>query len=191
MNKNKFYNIIFPIWILFVFPPVILFMLPANFLIDSIVLLIALKLLKIQKIGEIYKKTIFKIWIFGFLSDIVGALFLLLSQFIPGDFWYDNILSNVVWNPFNNIFSFIYCLVALTISGVLIYFLNKKITFKNLNISPKNKNKIALSLAIITAPYLFLLPSSLIYKDYTEKIIGYNVIKIDNYNNDYTDIYKL
>ena len=153
-------------------------MLPANFIVDTIVLLISLKILKVKNIKKIYIKTIFKVWIFGFLADVIGALFLLISQFIPGDFWYENILSNLVWNPFDNILSFIYCLIALLISGIFIYLLNKKITFKNLNISSKIKNKIALCLAIVTAPYLFLLPSSIIYKDYTERIIGYNFDQI-------------
>ena len=103
---------------------------------------------------------------------------MLISQFIPGDFWYENILSNLVWNPFDNILSFIYCLIALLISGIFIYLLNKKITFKNLNINSKIKTKIALCLAIVTAPYLFLLPSSIIYKDYTERIIEYNFDQI-------------
>ena len=56
--KKKLYNIIFPIWILFIVPPVILLVLPSNFIIDSLVLIVALKIFKISNIKEIYKKPI-------------------------------------------------------------------------------------------------------------------------------------
>lgn len=168
--KKKLYNIIFPIWILFIVPPVILIILPSNFIIDSLVLILTLKILKIDNVKKIYKKTIFKIWIFGFLSDIIGAIFLLISQFIPGEFWHNNILAPLMWNPFENIYSFIYCTIGILISGILIYLFNKKITLKNINISNKFKKKIAFSLALITAPYLFYLPTKVVYNDYFENI---------------------
>ncbi|MBQ7140601.1 MAG: hypothetical protein IJO32_03780 [Bacilli bacterium] len=173
--KKKLYNIIFPIWILFIVPPVILIVLPSNFIIDSLVLIISLKLFKISNINEIYKKTIFKVWIFGFLSDIIGALFLFLSMFIPGNFWYDKVLSPLMWNPFETVYSFLYCTIAIIISGLFIYLFNKKITFKNINIKDNLKKKIAFILALVTAPYLFYLPTSVVYNNYFEDIgiIGY------------------
>ena len=168
--KIKLYNIIFPIWILFIVPPIILVVLPSNFIIDSLVLIITLKVFKIHNIKEIYIKTIFKIWIFGFFADIIGAIFLLISQFIPGEFWYNNILAPLMWNPFENVFSFIYCTFGVLISGMFIYLFNKKIIFKTIDIKDNIKKKIAISLTIITAPYLFYLPSKVIYNNYLNDI---------------------
>ena len=51
------YNVIFPVWFLILFPLAWLYAMPANFIIDSIVLLLALKMLHIAEIGKIYKKT--------------------------------------------------------------------------------------------------------------------------------------
>jgi len=168
--RKKLYNIIFPIWILFIVPPAILIVLPSNFIIDSLVLIITLKILRINNIKEIYKKTILKVWLFGFFADIIGAIFLLISQFIPGEFWYDNILAPLMWNPFENIFSFIYCTIGILISGVFIYLFNKKITFKNIDLKDNLKKKIAFVLSLITMPYLFYLPTYIVYNNYFENI---------------------
>lgn len=80
MKKDmKLYNVIFPIWMLFFLPPVRLVILPANFVIDSLVFRLAAKVSKLQGIASLYKKSILKIWGFGFLADIIGAGFLFLA----------------------------------------------------------------------------------------------------------------
>lgn len=71
--SNRLYNLIFPIWMLLLFPMSWLFILPANFIIDSLVLLISLYLLKQSTIKIVYKQVILKIWGFGFLPDLIGA----------------------------------------------------------------------------------------------------------------------
>ena len=50
--KNKLYNVLFPIWVLVFFPIFWLVALPANFLIDTIVLLISLKFFKITDVEK-------------------------------------------------------------------------------------------------------------------------------------------
>lgn len=159
---KKYYNVLFPIWLILIFPPVIFLLIPGNFIIDSIVLLITLKCLK-TSIKETYLKTIIKVVITGFLSDIIGALFLVLGLFLP-----DIISQNIPWNPFNNILSVLYVIIAILISSLSIYFINKKWSFKD---NP-NKHIISLALAIFTAPFLFLVPSSLLYYNYNEPTIS-------------------
>lgn len=162
--KNKLYNVIFPIWFLIFLPITWLIVLPANFLIDSLVLLISLKLLKISNIKEIYKKSILFIWIFGFISDIIGAFSLMLTQFIStNNNWINNIFQSIVFNPFTNIYGFIYTSIAVIISGICIYLLNKKISLKKTNLEEKDKKKVAIVMAIVTAPYLFFVPADLMY----------------------------
>lgn len=164
MREVKLRNVFFPIWLFFAFPPIILISLPINFIIDSIVLLLGGKALKLKNLKTIYKKSIFKIFLFGFLSDIIGALVLLVTQFIPGEFWYQNILAPLMFNPFHTVLSFIYCLITIVISGILIYLFNKKITFKNIDIDEKKKNKLCIIIAVFTAPFFFLIPSTIFYK---------------------------
>jgi hypothetical protein len=164
MKKEiKLYNVLFPIWFLLIFPITWIIVLPANFIIDSIVLLITIKLLKRADIKENYKKTILKVWMFGFLSDFIGAGILFLTQMPNGDWWYEYISSPVSYNPFDNLYSLSCVFIAIIASGIAIYLFNVKISFKTLNYDLKTKKVIALSLAIFTAPYILLMPSELMY----------------------------
>ena len=64
--KKKMYSFIFPIWILLIASPLIWFMiLPTNFLIDTLVLIIVCNIFKIKNIITVYKRSIFKMLIYG------------------------------------------------------------------------------------------------------------------------------
>lgn len=157
--KSKLYNVIFPVWLLILFPICWLFVLPANFLLDTVILLICLILLKVSNIKEVYKKTIFKVWIVGFIADIIGAVILLVSQLFPSVSFMKDVISALAYNPFTNIWAVIYVIVAIIISAVLIYILNLKFSLKKTDLELKKKKRIALVLAIFTAPYLFFYPT--------------------------------
>lgn len=174
MEKEiKFYNVMFPLWFLLIFPISWLVVLPANFLIDSTVLLITLKLLKQHDIFNSYKKTIIKVWLFGFLSDFIGAGFMFLTQIdiFPGRsdigfraWWFNHIANPIAFNPFDNPYSLFYVVLVIIITAVFIYFFNLKYTFKNMETEVAAKRQIALNLAIFTAPYVLLFPSQILYK---------------------------
>ena len=159
MNKRivKLYNIIFPMYMLWVVPPVIFIAAILNFIIDSIVILITEKVLKVKDIVSKYKKVILKVWGFGFLADFIGAflLFLISALFEKLDI---PIKYNIDYNPFGNIYAFIITMSCIIISGVLIYIFNKKFCYKKVDLTEREKHILALTMAILTAPYLFLLP---------------------------------
>ena len=149
MKKDvKLYNVLFPVWMLLMFPFVWVLVIPGNFLIDSIVLLISMKALHIAEKKLFYKKHIVKIFIFGFLSDIIAAGIMLTLNLCF------HIGGGLADEP------------SLTIPGVLIaagiiFAFNYFITFKK---DDKNiRLRMSLIFAIATAPYTFLIPSSLIY----------------------------
>lgn len=150
MKRNKelrLYNILFPIWALMLIPTAWLVVLPANFIIDSLVILITMKMIGVLAKGEMYKKSIIKVWIFGFVSDIIGAAFLLLTMWVlelpnQGDDLY-------------------LTLPAMLIAAMFIFIFNYSISFKGYD--RKIRFKMALSLAILTAPYTFLIPLEWIY----------------------------
>ena len=157
-NKSiKLYNIIFPVYMLWLVPPFIFISSILNFIIDSIVVLITEKCLKIEDLFSKYKKVILKVWGFGFLADFIGAFFLFAmsglfeSLDIPIKF-------NIDYNPFGNIYAFIITVIGILISGILIFIFNKKICFKKIDITEKQRFVLSLVMAILTAPYLFLLP---------------------------------
>lgn len=147
MKKEiKLYNVLFPIWLLMLFPACWLFIIPGNFIIDSLVLIISMYALKINDKKQFYKKNILKIFIFGFLSDIIGSLFLLLMFVLE--------IGQMGDEPYLTI-------PGLLISAGLIFVFNYFITFKK--IDKKLRFKLSIIYTIITAPYTFLIPMSWIY----------------------------
>ncbi len=170
MKKEiKFYNMFFPIWLLYFIPVFWLIALPVNFIIDLLVIIITMKILKINNIKPKIKNCIFKTWIFGFIADIIGSIFILIPSYIatmsfPFSNWIDeNIVTSTNMNPFSNFFGFIYVTLGIFISFLFIYFFNYKICLKKLELEIIQKKKISLSLAIFTAPYTFLIPTIWLY----------------------------
>ena len=143
----KLYNVLFPFWMLMLFPQVWLVVLPGNFIIDSVVLIISMLVLRISEKKLFYKRHILKIYGFGMLSDIIGSayMFLLLTVFEVGRMGDEIYLT----------------IPALIISAVLIFVFNYFITFKNTERALRIK--LSLIFAVVTAPYTFLIPSNWLY----------------------------
>lgn len=168
MKKNsiKLYNLIFPIWLLWLIPITWIVVLPANFLIDLLVVVLTMKYLKVQDIKENVKSVILKVWIFGFIADFIGTASMFMANVIDfnyetqlGKWWYNNISNAVSYNPFENIYSVLWVTVCVIITSIFIYLFNYKFCLKKSNLGNEQKKKIALSLAIFTAPYLFYIPT--------------------------------
>lgn len=200
---KKLYNVIFPIWLILLVPPIVLIVIPSNFIIDSIVLIIGFKLLKLTNWFDKYKSSILKVWIIGFIVDILGSLLLLLTQFIPfNEYLNDNLIYPLVWNPFESILALLYILIVVIVCGVLIYFINYKYSFKKTGLDNKQKRFISILLGFITAPYLFFFPTSILYTSsintlskYENTYIGDNS-KVGNiisniYSGSYMDTFSL
>ena len=146
-NDIKLYNVLFPFWMLLLFPQMWAIVLPGNFIIDSLVLIISMFAMKMTEKKLFYKRHIFQIWGFGMLSDITGAayMFLLMWAFEVGSMGDELYLT----------------IPALIISAALIFVLNYFVTFRK---SDKSlRLKLALIFTIVTAPYTFLIPSSWLY----------------------------
>ena len=145
-NNVKLYNVLFPFWMLLLFPRVWLIILPGDFIIDSLVLLIGMAAWKIAEKKQWYKHYIVPIFGFGMLSDLVGAGYMLLMVVLEvgrmGDEWYLTV-------------------PALVLSAVLIFVLNYFVTFRKAD--KILRLKMALVFAVVTAPYTFLIPSSWLY----------------------------
>ncbi|HWR61612.1 MAG TPA: hypothetical protein VN580_08380, partial [Clostridia bacterium] len=156
------YNMIFPVWSLYVIPFAWVVILPANFLIDTIVVLIALLLMRTGNIKGIYKKIIFKVWGLGFAADILGVISLMIIFGLADDitqYKYRGLAYNAhAWPLGLALIS-----AGVIISGILIYAFNYYGHFKELEMEEKQKKRLALTLAIVTAPYLMFLPPEMLY----------------------------
>ena len=147
MKKGiRLYNVIFPFWMLILLPVTWLIAIPANFAIDSLVLIIAMHILKMKNKALIYQKCILKVFLFGFLADIIGAGLLFLALYFNWSTMGDELYLTIP---------------ALIISGVLIFVFDYFFSFKK--ISKENRFKLALTFAIATAPYTFLIPTEWMY----------------------------
>jgi len=132
--------------------------------------MLTMKLLKIEEQFKVSRTVILKVWLFGFLADFIGTAAMLIALLIHfdsttmiGQWWQGNISSPVSYYPFENVYAAIYVAVCVTISACFIYIFSSRICFKTLNLSENHKKKLALSLAIFTAPYFFFFPASWVY----------------------------
>ncbi len=145
-KEFKLYNVIFPFWMLMLFPWMWLAIFPANFLIDSAVLLVSLWILKLENKKQFYKKHIFKIFAFGMLADIIGALIMFVELFTEIFDHGDELFLTVP---------------ALFLAAALIFVFDYFISFRKCEKSVRLK--LSLIFAIVTAPYTYLIPTSWMY----------------------------
>lgn len=163
MGKEfKLNNIIFPAWALFVFPIAWVVILPANFIIDSIVVVIVLKLLRVSNIKGLYKKMIFKVWGLGFAADILGTICLSIMLGFADDITHMK-YRGLSYDPTSYTLGLILILITVIISGILIFAFNYYGHLKDLELEKGQRMKLALSLAIVTSPYLMFVPMDMLY----------------------------
>lgn len=169
-NEVRLYNVIFPIWMLWLIPVSWLVILPANLLIDFLVLLLTMKHLRITNPMRNTKAVLLKSWICGFAADMIGTIGMFMAIFIEFDdqspmgyWWSENITRPIGSNPFDSIFCILWISVCVFIACLFIYLFNYKWCLKKLEITDNLKKKIALSMAVFTAPVLFYLPTEWLY----------------------------
>lgn len=175
MKKNDvvLYNGFFPTWLfIWIMPESWLFMIPANTLLDGLVIYFGLKRLGHDNLWKKTKTFLLKTVIFGFLSDIIAslAMFAFLDVFdkLLGEEYYDwlskNVFDPVLKNPFASILGFLYVAFFIFLAGCLIYVFNKKFNFTKEYMEEKDAKKLALYMAFITAPYAFLIPLDMFFE---------------------------
>ena len=161
-REMRLYNVIFPIWMLFLFPQVLLVVLPANLAVDSLVLLLALLALKHEGKRAVLKRLWWKFWLLGFAADGVGVLWMLLG-FLPfqndalSPLWNDT-LRYIMHNPFGHPAAFLWTLAGVALAGYCIYRFDKWAMKNCVLLSEGGQRKIALAMAVVTAPWLFFIP---------------------------------
>ncbi len=171
MKHVKLYNVIFPIWFALFLPPMIFITLFGNFLIDSVVILVCFFIFRLAvqqiELKPFYKNTIVKVWLFGFVADIIGAGILFIIGMIgdiPGLPY--EVTSAINYDPFSHPAALSIVILALLISGIFIFFFNYKFTFAKQVEDKRLRLKIALTLSIVTMPWTFLLPTRWFYRGF-------------------------
>ena len=156
----QLYNVLLPIWLLWIFPQVWLIILPGNLVIDLLVLLIALAVLKRRDKGAIVKALWWKLWLLGFAADAVGVGWMVLGMFTAayGQGWWAENLTDITGSPFRTPLALAWTLAGVCIAGACIYFFDRRAMGGCPLLTARERHVTALLLAILTAPWLFLIP---------------------------------
>ena len=161
----RLYNVLFPIFILVSVPsPLWLILIPLNYLWDNFILSRSLK--DLPDLELFCSRNSWKICLAGFLSDIAGGAFLFLVMIfadkLSPDFS-DRIGYGLSMDPFYNTESFLTTLAAVVLSALLIYVTDRAI-LKRAGLDSSSASRAARNLALLTAPWLFFIPSKWIYR---------------------------
>ena len=173
-KEARLYNLFFPLWFVLLYSPLHwIWLLPANFIVDLLVIVITLRILHAEDRKLKAKKSIWKVWILGFIADIIGGALLFFSSLFIGEWvenyasealrtWWSNNLLNAMYDPFMSFPAFVLVLLCVAVTSMLIYLFNMKLCLKKAITDKIERRKIALALAVFTAPYTFLIPTPLI-----------------------------
>lgn len=168
MKRVKLYNVIFPVWFFLFIPPVIFITLAGNFIIDSLVILVCFFVFRLgdtqNNLKMFYKKNIFKVWMFGFLADIIGAAILFVIDSQGYSFGLSSKLTSAIdYDPFRHLGAVIIIIFAMLVSALFIFIFNYFLILKSQTLGRQLRLKLALTIAIITMPWTFLLPTKWFY----------------------------
>ena len=155
-REHRLYNVIFPIWMLVLFPQVWLIVIPGNLLVDCLLLLLTLLALKHRDKGGVVKQLWWKFWLLGFAADAIGVAWMLLA--VPFGSWWESSVGHIMHNAFAHPAAFLWTLAGVAIAGVCIYFFDKKAMGRCDLLTAREKHIIALAMALVTAPWLFFIP---------------------------------
>ena len=81
-QRITLYNLIFPVWLIWLMPPVLLLILPANFLWDLLVMVLTMRVLQVTDQKKMIQRVIIRVWLCGFLADLAGSVGLVLMSFV-------------------------------------------------------------------------------------------------------------
>ena len=143
----KFPALLYPVWVVFFHPSAAWLILPGNFLIDSLVLIAAMHWLHLDGKAVIWKRSILRIFVAGFLADCLGAMlsFGLYAFLLPAGFPWEQLTM----------------LPGIAFEGAMLYLFHSCFSFGRCELNHEQLHALCLSLATFTAPYTMLLPFAL------------------------------
>ena len=160
-KETRLYNMIFPIWLLMFIPWVCFPAAVLNFGIDTLVLLLAMKKLGLAPKKTLWKKSIIRVVIFGFIGDIVGALCMLGCDTVLYHAGKHDANYSLMYDPWQDPLSLVLAVCCMAIASLVIFLLDRRFAFNKTDLSAEHKKKLALGMAVFTTPILFIVPTRL------------------------------
>lgn len=160
----RLYNVLFPLWILIFFPQVLAIVIPGNLIVDVAVLLIALAAMRHRAKGAVLRRCWWKVWLLGFAADLIGAGWMMLSLPLFSIFpALEEVSFSIAFNPFGHPAAFLWTAAGVAIAGGFIFLLDRRVFRSVPELTPRQSTRLALTFAIVTAPWLFFLPLYYLY----------------------------
>lgn len=160
----KLYNVLFPIWLLVFFPQILAFVIPGNLIVDGLVLLIALAALGCREKWAVLRKCWWKVWLLGFAADLIGTAWMVLGWLAAS--WVPSLgssLGQLLYNPFGHPLALLWSAAGVAIAGWCIFRFDRRVFRSVPELAPRQRTRLALTCAIVTAPWLFLIPLALFF----------------------------
>jgi len=155
MKKPILYNVIFPIWMAIFIPPFTLIPLLGNLLIDGSVIYLTLKRNSVRLEGRKLRTLILQAWVMGFVVDLIGVGVLFLLNDVLYRLFSVEIDFFRVWK---DPVSVIVLALIVAFCGTLIFLVNRWLA-RRAGVREPVAFRVGLAMGIITAPYLFLVPT--------------------------------
>lgn len=159
----KLYNVILPLWLLWLFPQTWFLVLPATFLTDLAISAAAMRFAGVTGIGKALKVSILRTWLCGFAADCAGTALLLLplivSAAMPDLTRIERLANSLTANPFADRCALLWAAAAVALSAFLICTLNRGFCLRRTELTDRQRRRVSIALALFTAPWFFLCPS--------------------------------
>ena len=156
-KETRLYNMLFPSWFLYIGWPALIYWWPGlllvlagNLALDSLVIFLAAACRKLPEKGKLWKKSILRVWLLGFVCDGAGALCTALLWALA-----QGAIGRHAPPPFT---FYTGAVPGISLSGVLLYWASRKVSFSPTGLQGKQLHSMSLAIALGTAPYLMLLP---------------------------------
>ena len=157
----------YPFWLEWLIPLTWMVIFPVNFLKNLLVLVLTMKYLKVMNRKQNVKAVILRTWVMEGAANLIGtATLFIITQIIRfgrEQNWWKDIKHAIYSNPCDNLGAFILVTLCIVLVSYYIYRFNYKWCLEKADFDDIQRKKVALSLAVFTAPYWFYLPTEWFY----------------------------
>ena len=168
-REMRLYNVFFPFWMLMYWPQVWLLTLPLNLVVDWLVLRVTLHCLGAEDKHTQVRRSLLRLWVGGFAADLLAAIPMALvlvpsmMDTVFGAWWNAVMVYGVMHDPFSSPWSLLWVAGCVALGGALVYVLAVSWGLRKTTLTLRQRCWTALVLAIVTAPWFFLVPMAWFY----------------------------
>ncbi|MPN57422.1 hypothetical protein SDC9_205116 [bioreactor metagenome] len=141
----------------------VVLLLAGNFVIDSVVVMICYYIFHVRNIENIklctfYKNSILKVWLLGYVADLIGVFACVIVSFLPYLVFSVTGFNNTPYYTDDFVLgcNIVIMVIGMIVASWFIYYFNYNNIFHFIEYKPLRK-KIAIMIAIATTPWTLLL----------------------------------